>query len=489
MSDYTRTIIAFSLLLSLSAHATTQPQDEPTRRKNVLLIAVDDLNDWVGCLEGHPQARTPHIDALARRGTLFANAHCQSPVCNPSRASLLTGRYPHSTGIYFLSPGIPAAPALKGVKTLPERFAAEGFAVMGAGKIFHGRGNQIFDAVGEYGGSLGGFGPHPEKKMSQPHGHPLWDWGAFPDRDEEMPDYKVASWAIERLGTDPDRPFFLAVGFWRPHVPMYVPKPWFDRHPRQEVLLPMVLDTDSADLSQYALNLTSFNHVSPTHQWMSESGQWQHAVQSYLASTSFVDHQVGRVIEALDRSQHRENTVIVLFSDHGFHLGEKSHWAKRTLWEEGTRVPLIIVDPLRKGDQVSRKPAQLLDIYPTLLALMGLKPDRAQEGHSLVPLLDRPDSAQWRYPAITSFGPGNYAVRSERYRYIHYNDGSEELYDHADDPHEWHNLLQKGRSIPSGLETVLRRHRSLSPKQEHPLLAGDSTGHKALQAAEANRSH
>jgi arylsulfatase A-like enzyme len=458
----------------------------PTKR-NVLLISVDDLNDWVGCLGGHPQAKTPAIDALAQRGTLFANAHCQSPVCNPSRASLLTGRYPHSTGIYFLSPSYQAAPVLKGVKTLPERFADEGYDVMGVGKIFHNRGNQVFAKVGRFGGSMGGFGPRPKKKISQPHGHPLWDWGAFPDRDDQMPDYSVANWAIERLAESYEKPFFLAVGFWRPHVPMFAPKKWFDLHPREKVKLPEVFKNDNDDISRYAWELTNLKHVSPTHKWVKEANQWQHAVQSYLASTSFVDHQLGRVLAALDKSGHRDNTVIVLFADHGFHLGEKERWAKRTLWEDGTRVPLIVVDPAHKAGQVSTKPAELIDIFPTLLALNGLKADATQEGQSLVPLLDDPKAASWHHPALTSFGPGNYSVRTERYRYIHYNDGSEEFYDHANDPHEWHNLIATGKDVSSDIKSQVERHRAHLPKQEHDLLPGGSTGHNAFQAAEANR--
>ena len=471
----------------LVATDNTQAQERDTTRRNVLLISVDDLNDWVGCLGGHPQARTPAIDALAERGTLFANAHCQSPVCNPSRASLLTGRYPHATGIYFLSPGYESAPVLKGVKTLPERFADEGYDVMGVGKIFHNRGNRVFAKVGTYGGNMGGFGPRPKQKISQPHGHPLWDWGAFPDSDEKMPDYRVANWAIERLEQSFDKPFFLAVGFWRPHVPMFAPRKWFDLHPRDQVKLPVVIPDDNGDISRYAWNLTNLKHVSPTHKWVREAGQWQHAVQSYLASTSFVDHQVGRVLAALNSSPHKNNTVVVLFADHGFHLGEKERWAKRTLWEDGTRVPLIVVDPARRGGQVCRKPAELIDIFPTLLALNGLKPDPTQQGQSLTALLDDPRAKNWMYPAITSFGPGNYGIRSERYRYIHYNDGSEEFYDHASDPHEWHNLIMKGQPLSDPLSRVLEQHRRHLPKQQHALLPGRSTGHKAFEAAEAHR--
>lgn len=445
-------------------------------RPNILLISVDDLNDWTGCLGGHPQARTPNIDRLADRGTLFANAHCQSPVCNPSRASMMSGRYPHSTGIYFLSPDLKEAPALQGVKTLPEHFAANGYKTMAVGKIFH-RGDQRF--FQEYGGNNGGFGPRPKEKISQPHGHPLWDWGAFPESDEMMPDWKAASWAEEKLKQEYDKPFFLGVGFYRPHVPMFAPKKWFDLHPRDQIQLPLVIEGDRNDLSQYAIDLTNREHVSPEHSWVVSAGQWEHAVQSYLASVTFADHCVGRVLDALEQGPHADNTIVVLFSDHGFHLGEKERWAKRSLWEDGTRVPLVIAAPGFASGQRSDRPAELLDVFPTLLELAGLDADPEQEGQSLVPLLKDP-ARPWDHCAITSFGPGNYSVRSTRYRYIQYHDGSAEFYDHESDPHEWHNLVEE-----PPLQEIIAAHRRKVPTQQHDLLPGRSTGHNAYAASNA----
>ena len=452
--------------LTVAIHAAERP--------NILLISVDDLNDWVGCLQGHPQAQTPHIDRLAARGTLFANAHCQSPVCNPSRASMLTGRYPHSTGVYFLSPDLQSAPALTGVLTLPEAFAATGYQTLAIGKIFHGRDERFFQ---QYGGTNGGFGPRPEHKLSQPHGHPLWDWGAFPESDEQMPDMIAAKWAVQKLKQKFSSPFFMAVGFYRPHVPMFAPQKWFDRHPRNHLALPQVLVDDRSDLSQYAIDLTNLNHVSPTHEWMTAAGQWRHAVQSYLASCTFVDHCVGMVLDALKAGPHRDNTIIVLFSDHGFHLGEKQRWAKRSLWEDGTRVPLIIAAPGYQSGRRTDRPAELLDVYPTLLELAGVKSDPEQQGQSLVPLLNNPNQ-KWEHPAITSFGPGNFAIRTTRYRYIQYRDGSQELYDHQTDPDEWNNLAAN-----PALRSVVKILSDYIPRQQHPLLPGDSTGHKAFTAA------
>ncbi len=453
--------------------------DQPNSdQPNVLLISIDDLNDWVGCLGGHPQAQTPNIDRLATTGTLFENAHCQSPVCNPSRASMMTGRYPHTTGIYFLSPDLKQAPVLEGVKTMPEVFAANGYKTMATGKIFHGGDKRFFQ---EYQPS-GGFGPRPEKKISQPHGHPLWDWGAYPEDENLMPDMKAAKWAVGQLQKKHDKPFFMGVGFYRPHVPMYAPQKWFDLHPREKIKLPLVQANDRNDLSQYAIDLTNLKHVSPTHQWVTDANQWEHAVQSYLASVSFADHCLGKVLDALESSDYAENTIVVLFSDHGFHLGEKQRWAKRSLWEDGTRVPVVISAPGFRSNQRTKQPAELLDVFPTLLELAGLPADAEQEGQSLVPLMKNPEQV-WDHPAVTSFGVGNFAIRTARYRFIHYYDGSRELYDLSQDPHEWKNLASDPK-----FKDVIAKHSAMLPKKQHPVLPGDSTGHQAYAAAKANIS-
>ena len=443
---------------------------------NVLLVSIDDLNDWVGCLEGHPQARTPNIDRLAKMGTLFKNGHCQSPVCNPSRASMMTGRYPHTSGVYFLSPDLKEAPVLKNLKTIPEVFAENGYKTMAAGKIFH-RGDKRF--FQEY-LPTGGFGPRPKKKISQPHGHPLWDWGIFPDDDNLMPDMKCAKWAVQQLKKKLDKPFFMGVGFYRPHVPMYATKKWFDMHPIDQIKLPAIRKNDLKDLSPYAIDLTNLNHVSPTHQWVTEAGQWKHAVQSYLASVTFADHCLGMVLDALEKSEYADNTIIALFSDHGFHLGEKERWAKRSLWEDGTRVPIILSAPEFKRNQISDRPSELLDLFPTLLELAGLPKDSTQEGQSLVPLMKNPKK-EWPHPAITSFGLGNYSVRSTRYRFIQYFDGSRELYDLSKDPHEWKNLAEDPKN-----KSLIEEHLAHLPKKQQPILPGNSTGHAAYGAANAN---
>lgn len=465
------TAILFLLCLPGTGTGTAAP------KPNIVLIAIDDLNDWVGCLGGHPQAKTPNIDRLAKRGVLFSNAHCQSPVCNPSRASMMSGLYPETTGIYFLNPPIEESPPAKASMLMPQRFENEGYYVTAAGKIFHGNENAKY--LPNYAGNFGGFGPFPKKKRSPFPGAKLWDWGAYPERDEQLPDHQVADWAVKQLQTKSDKPLWLGVGFVTPHVPQYAPQKWFDMYPLEALQLPVTIPDDLDDISPYGVNLTRLEHIAPTAEWVAKNDQWKPLVQSYLACTSFVDYQVGRVLDAIDSGPYAENTIIVLYSDHGFHLGEKERFAKRSLWQDGAGVPLVIVGPgIAKGKPCA-KPVGLIDIYPTLLAICGLKPDPAHEGQSLTPLLENP-SSEWLHFARTSFGPGNVAIISESHRYIHYNDGSEELYDRTSDPHEWKNLAKDPES-----EAILKTHRAALPTTFHPILGKGSTGHKTYEASEA----
>ncbi|QHI70968.1 sulfatase-like hydrolase/transferase [Tichowtungia aerotolerans] len=459
-------------VLFCSSAALSQPSERP----NVLMIAVDDLNDWIGCLGGHPQAKTPNIDRLARRGVLFTNAQCQSPVCNPSRASLMTGRYPESTGIYFLDPPIGDSPVAREATQLPQRFLQEGYYVTAAGKLYHGDENVRY--LPNYAGNFGAFGPYPDKKLTGFPGHMLWDWGAYPERDDQTPDYQIATWAENQLAKNYDQPLWLGIGFYRPHVPQYAPQKWFDLYPLETLRLPAVVANDLDDVPEYGVNLTRLKHVSPTMEWVEENNEWKPLVRSYLACVSFVDHQIGRVLDALEKSGRSENTVVVLYGDHGFHLGEKRRFAKRSIWRDGAGVPLIIAGPGVAKGAVCDHPVQLLDIYPTLLALTGLDADSGLQGHSLKPLLDNPKT-DWPYMARSSFGPENVAIVSDQYRYIHYHDGSEELYDRKKDPNEWMNLA----SDPA-YRTIIEEYREKLPKSYYPLLGSGSTGHDAFEATE-----
>lgn len=451
---------------------------DAAERPNVLVISIDDLNDWVGCLRGHPQARTPNIDRLAKQGTLFTNAHCQAPICTPSRASLVSGLYPHTTGLYFLNPGLEASPVMKGRRTLVEHFAAEGYLTFGAGKFHHKNEAKYFQ---EYGGSMGGFGPLPKKKLNHPDGLKLWDWGPFPEDEAEMPDTKVANWCIEKLKAEHEKPFFLVAGFWRPHVPMYAPPKWFAAFPLKSIQLPKVMSGDRDDLPPYALDLT-VGLPAPRHSWFVENNAWHGAVQSYLASVAFVDHCVGRVLRTLETSPHIDNTIVLLLSDHGWHLGEKERWAKRSLWHDSTHVPLIISSLGLPSNQICHQPVGLIDLFPTLIDLTGVSPVDELEGQSLKPLIDQPHR-NWSRPAITTLAPGNHSLRSRDWHYIRYADGSEELYDHRSDPHEWTNLARKPESAKH-----LTEFRKRVPRKNRPAIVGDWKNWEieAWQTAEKN---
>jgi arylsulfatase A-like enzyme len=432
------------------------------QRPNILIISIDDLNDWTGCLGGHPQARTPNIDRLAGRGTLFRNAHCQAPICTPSRASLITGLFPSTTGLYFLQPKLEASRIATRHPHMLQHFADAGYRTMGAGKFVHGGDDGRH--YQEYGGSMGGFGPLPDRKLSAVEGLRLWDWGPYPEDESRMPDTKIADWVSDKLKKKHEQPFFLVAGFWRPHVPMYVPKRWFEPFSPDKVKLPQVLKNDQNDLSDYAKTLT-IGHPAPRHEWFVKHNAWRDAVGAYLASVAFVDHCAGRVLDALNASSYRDNSIVVLLSDHGWHLGEKQRWAKRSLWNDSTRVPLIIAAPGYFSGRTSDRPVGLIDIFPTLLELTAQSPRADLEGQSLVSLMKDPD-ANWDRPALTTFGPKNHSLRSTRWHYLRYADGSQELYDHENDPHEWHNLADKSEH----LELLMQMRRALPKHNAEPVI-------------------
>ncbi len=435
---------------------------------NIVMISVDDLNDWIGAMGGNPGAKTPHIDRLAARGTLFSNAHAQAPLCGPSRASLMTGMQPSATGIYGHIDDEDiriAGPATANVTFLPERMRQAGYRTMGIGKLFHiGAPDGVFD---EFGGRHPGFGPRPAERFQWDRKGTSTDWGAYPAADEEMPDTRSARWAAERLGRAYDDLFFLAVGFLRPHVPWYVPQKWFDLHPLDDIVLPPYLAEDWQDVPQMARSISEIPPMPPMD-WVLANDQWPAIVQAYLASVSFVDHCIGLVLNALENGPHAESTVVVLWSDHGYHLGEKGLFQKFTLWDRSTRVPLIFAGPGVTAGQDRSEPVGLIDIYPTLTSIAGGQAGDQATGIDLSDAL-RGASANPDAAVLTTYGPGNHAIRTSRYRYIRYEDGSEELYDHRSDPNEWSNLASdpKMREVIEGLKARLpAEEASWSPKSQ-----------------------
>ena len=469
--------LAFGLTVPTQAFAADRP--------NVLFIAIDDQNDWIGHLGGHPLAKTPHLDALAARGTTFTNAHCQAPLCNPSRTSLLLGLRPTTTGIYGLAPWFRTIPEWADRVSLPQYFAQHGYLTAGTGKIYHGgtgirrqpKGKADKQPEFERTAPYGGVGSKPPKKLIPPApmgNHPLMDWGVWPPNndDTQKGDYQVASWTVEQIENAPkDRPFFLAAGFFLPHVPCYATQQWFDLYPDDDTVLPPLLADDRADTPRFSWYL-HWSLPEPRLRWLRENDQWRNLVRSYLACTSFVDAQIGRLLAALDAEGLADNTIVVVWGDHGWHLGEKAITGKNTLWDRGTKVPLIFAGPGITAGQRCSQPAELLDIYPTLNELAGLPARDDLEGISLQPQLASASAPRLR-PAITSHNQGNHAVRSQRWRFIQYADGTEELYDLEADPNEWKNLADEPERA-----AILAAHRRWLPTVDRPPAPGSA--HRVL---------
>ncbi len=472
-------LLLFALCSSLYADAQRPP--------NVLFLAVDDMKDWVNCLGGYEgTVHTPHIDRLAARGTLFTNAHCPSPKCAPSRAAIMTGLRPSTTGLY--DNGHWWYPNYPDVSTIPAHFRNNKYHVAGAGKIFHHtagnhppnqwdhhlkltfRNDPWFRGV-KLNYPWSKHSPYPESfpfSTVKGLGHEN-DWGSLPIPESEYDDTLSADFAINFLqdyykpitddcplasGASPP-PLFLACGIFRPHLPWYVPQEYFDLYPLDDIVLPTINEDDLDDVPSAGKKLAKARRSD--FEKIKAAGRWKPGGRAYLASISYADAQLGRVLDALDKSGQADKTIVVLWSDHGWHLGEKNHWHKTTLWEEATRVPFIISAPGYKPAKCARA-VSLVDLFPTLNELCGLPAIDSHDGQSLVTLLRDPVE-KWR-PAVIEYKKGNAAVRSRKYRYIRYKDGEEELYDLYEDPNEWRNLA----GDPAHKETKLDLARWLPEK-------------------------
>lgn len=429
-----RILLGVLAALALISPVAAGPQPtSPPKRPNILFIAIDDLNDWTGFLGGHPQAYTPHLDGLAKRGMVFTRAYCAAPACNPSRAAILTGIMPATSGVYHNTN--PWRPQVPEAVTLFAHFRKHGYKVFGGGKLFHGPFNDVLSW--EMYWARPGDPLPPQRPLNGIPNAAQFDWGPLDVDEAAMGDAKLTDWAIGFLKQEHERPFFLAVGYIRPHLPWYVPRPYFERFPLPEIILPKVRDDDLDDIPPLGVKIAN---PKGDHARVLATNNWHRAVQGYLASIAFVDAQVGRLLDVFYQSPYVDNTIVVVWGDHGWHLGQKQHWRKFALWEEATRVPLIIVAPgITPPGSRCKRTVSLVDLYPTLCELAGLEVPTQVESRSLVPLLKDPETA-WDRPVVTTHGYMNHAVRSERYRYIRYSDGSEELYDHELDPYEWTNL-------------------------------------------------
>ncbi|UCC97626.1 MAG: sulfatase, partial [Phycisphaerales bacterium] len=447
---------SFLKQLSLGAASLALPRRlfaYQSRRPNVLFICVDDMNDWVGCLGRRADIKTPHINQLARRGVLFTNAQSPAPLCNPSRTAIMTGLRPSTTGIYDNKRVW--AHDMPDWITLPRYFKKNGYFVAGGGKIYHhtpkgfnpkDQWHEYFDLVPDQGTQaehVEHLGLNREYFSNMPrHPNGSWDWGPFQKDDYEMGDGHTVKWAMDFLGRNHEKPFFLAVGLFQPHLPFYAPAKYFDRYPKERIVLPLAPKDDLDDLPPASAEVARAGK-DKNLKMVVECAELPAAVQGYLASISHADTLIGGLLRALDSSSYAGNTIVLFWSDNGYHFGEKQRMAKRTLWDRATHIPLIVVAPgiTAPGSRCGR-PVDLMSLYPTLVELCGLPAKLENEGVSLVPLLRDP-AAKWEHAALTTHGHGNHSIRSQQWRYIRYANGDAELYDRHADQNEWENLADR----------------------------------------------
>lgn len=459
--------------------------------KNILFIAVDDLNDWVGFMKGHPNTRTPNMDRLAAMGMFFEHAYCAAPVSNASRAALLSGYRTSTTGVYGNDEFMRESPVIKDAVTLPKYFSNHGYYSMARGKIFH-------QPIGPWGDpqswdsqeNLGGVSMNPKRQKGKQAngldkqttgGSVVLDWAGVDVDETKTNDYLNAEWAASELMKKHDQPFFMACGIFRPHLPWYVPQKYFDRFNLDEIQLPKHDPIESMEkLSKRALSMTGYGRPEHEYNILKEKGMEKDAVRAYLACISYADDCIGRIVDALEKSPERDNTIVVFWGDHGWHLGEKMRYRKFSLWERSCRVPLVIVAPgITKPGTSCSKPVSLLDLYPTLVSLAGLPANTANEGNDITPLLKNPETDWSDKPSITTLAQNEHSICDGRYRYIIYNDGSEELYDHQKDPLEWTNLAED-----SEYAEIKKRLRSFIPKVNVPSIGKSKTKKTAMSTLE-----
>jgi arylsulfatase A-like enzyme len=424
---------------------------------NVLFIAVDDMNDWVGCLGTTPSALTPNIDRLASQGVNFTNAQTAGVYCAPSRSAIFTGQYATTTGCYETSIYFYDHPEIRPMQV---SFQKGGYKTMGAGKLFHHpagavdlRGwddffvrNQVQRETGYPLDSWSAEVPFPDpvpnsiyNRTGEPAPASFMEWAPLPnDQEENMADTIRANWAVSRLKEKHDKPFFLGVGFYAPHFPNYCPQKYFDLYDPDNIELPPYKTDDLDDLPDRIRKIKT--NRSRIHQRLESIDAIDDAIHGYLACMSYADAMIGRVLEALENSPYADNTIVVLWSDHGYHHGEKGDWGKHTLWERTSNVPFIWKGPKVARGKTVDATVSLIDMYPTFVELCGLPPVDGLEGTSIAETLANPASAKDRNVLLPWMEPGSYAIINRDWRYIHYVEGGEELYDVKKDPNEWYNL-------------------------------------------------
>ncbi|MBE7538724.1 MAG: sulfatase [Opitutaceae bacterium] len=460
-------LAAIAIVMQLSVSAAPAPE---ASRPNVLIISIDDLNDWVGTFGGNPQTRTPNMDRFCAEGAVtFQNAYCPGPVCGPSRSAFLSGFMPYRTGIYGNSQNMRRSPLVQTHATLPEYFAQNGYQTINRGKFFHK--HATADGLDEgqwaftdWSSTEGAWGVNPSHLYSRlkgvydgTKGAPTKDdavfsrddegtefaWGPTREGKEGTPDYLTSQWAADELSKQHDKPFFMVVGISKPHLPWYVPQEYFDRFPLDGIVIPEYKLDDLDDILTPD-GKRKFSE-SADFKWVTRKDHadlFKRAVQAYLAAAAYSDECVGVVLDGLAKSAYKDNTIVMIFGDHGWHLGEKLRFRKATLWQEATRLPLMVRAPgITSGRAESPRLVNLMDLYKTLIELCGLPPKAEIDGRSFVPLLKEP-ARSWQYPTMTINGLGNASIRDERWYYIRYQDGTEEFYDMRTDPMQWKNLAR-----------------------------------------------
>ncbi|WP_197527450.1 sulfatase [Pirellulimonas nuda] len=443
------------------------------------MIAIDDLNDYVSVLQDHPGVSTPNFDRLAKRSVNFTRGYCAAPLCNPSRVAVVTGMAPHQTGVYQLGDRMSrSAPAMAAV-ALEEQFKRHGYDTYLTGKYYHANQDRWLPANrldAAWTQRKPPFSDHgPMAGSNKVMGGGVLAIGPAPGGMKSMPDVAILKNTRAWLADRHAKPFFLAHGISKPHVAFVAPQEFFDLHPLGSVVLPETIEDDDADISPSVVTLLlGTKDAEQFAKVRRAKNGWREVMQAYLASISFCDWVVGQILDELDASPYADNTVIVLWSDHGYHIGEKERLHKRALWTQTCRVPFLVSVPgMEAAGRSCAEPVSLLDIYPTLNELCALDQPAPQAlaGRSLAPLLENPDS-DWPRVVVTSHDVGNAAATDVRYHYIRYADGSEELYDHQTDPREYHNLALrvefepiKGRLAAFLPRDWVRSSRPKAPRQ------------------------
>jgi iduronate 2-sulfatase len=440
-------LVMFALLAGIESQPLAAPKDAQPG-PNVLLVVVDDLGTRLGCY-GNPAVRSPNVDALARRGTRFDRAYCQYPFCNPSRTSFLSGRRPETTRIFDNC--TPPRATIGGLTFWPEHFRQNGYFTVRVGKVAHQRfEDTVMWDVSEDFETSGGGGTRCAKDGNGP-----MRWRATKRGDAQEPDGRVARRVVQLLEQNKDKKFFVAAGFRKPHLPLVAPKRYFDMYPHESIALPSVVAGDLADVPEIAITRNRKNDA------LTDTEK-RRAIAAYYACTTFVDAQIGLILDALDRLELADDTIVVFFGDHGFHLGEHGLWGKNTMFEESTRIPLIISIPGKAAGAVASQFVEAVDLYPTLSDLCGLPAPQGTEGTSFAPLFDDPGRA-WKTAVFANvFRPASTlgrSVRTARYRYTEWGSvGAAELYDLETDPGETTNLAADFAHAPirAELQNVLR---------------------------------